>query len=187
MEPTSIPSFFVPLTVLTCAAAVLLPFAVTSHLHLPTWTLTTAAEPTDLFAWGDRLVADTPPRQRRRGRSSQPVERTRPVSATTPEVHSATVFEVPLEPPQSDTRIGDVVSSGEHPLFDQDPSDEVLNVVVNVSAARQEQGQRAVRVLDRRGQVLLQLTAAHAHQLAVDLQQSADVVGGIRQAAGFST
>lgn len=82
--------------------------------------------------------------------------------------------------------VGDVVSSGEQPLFDQDPSD-FLNVVVNVSYARQEQGERAVRVLDRRGQLIMQLTAAQAHQLAVDLHQSADVVGGIRQAAGFQT
>lgn len=101
-----------------------------------------------------------------------------------------TVFEAAPDGPPTQVlpapEVGDVVASGEHPLFEQDPHD-VLHVVVNVSAARQEGGVRSVRVLDRGGQVLLQLTAAQAHQLAVDLHQSADVVGGIRQAAGFET
>lgn len=145
-----------------------------------------ATDPTGLLHWASQVVeAEAPPRRRRRGTRPPRDERTRPVStATHPD---PTVFEArDLKAPPLDVPVGDVVNSGEQPLFDQDPTD-VLNVVVNVSYARQETGERAVRVLDRRGQLLLQLTAAQAHQLAVDLNQSADVVGGIRQAAGFQT
>lgn len=142
------------------------------------------------------IVSDMPPRQRRR-RTRQPqqpvvsIERTRPVTAQT----DAAVFEAPpqlppgpVSPPngQREVLIGDVVNSAEQPVLELEPQDQ-LNVVVNVSYARNESGTRAVRVLDRRGQVLLQLTAAQAHQLALDLTQSADVVGTIRVQAGFDS
>lgn len=190
MERTSLPSFVVPLLVVTCAVAPLLWSRATDLLRrvnplgpLGSVSLATAA-PTEFLAWASDVDERT--RTPRRGRRSRP-ERTRPVAVANPD---PTVFEQhPNGPPTQvlpAPEVGDVVSSGEHPLFEQDPGD-VLNVVVNVSFARQENGERAVRVLDRRGQLLLQLTAAQAHQLAVDLHQSADVVGGIRQAAGFET
>lgn len=152
-------------------------------------SLATATEP----MWP---VVSDPPRPRRSRRSGRPrtpvpvpVERTRPVTAVQPD---AAVFDAPQlqpgppSPPRGEVAVGDVVSSSEQPVLELEPSEQ-LNVVVNVSFARSEHGQRAVRVLDRRGQVLLQLTAAQAHQLALDLTQSADVVGSIRVAAGYDS
>lgn len=156
-------------------------------------SLATAIEP----VWP--VVTEMPPRPprrpRRNGRSRTPapvpVERTRPVTAVSPD---AAVFDAPQQlppgppsPPRGEVAVGDVVSSSEQPVLELEPSGDQLNVVVNVSYARSEHGQRAVRILDRRGTVLLQLTAAQAHQLALDLTQSADVVGSIRVAAGYDS
>lgn len=203
-SPPSI-SFAVTLLV---AVAVLTATPLLQHLaelldRLRRWSPVTALGQLRLATSADTawpVVSDMPPRQRRsrRGRQAQPrtvasvpVERTRPVTAVHTPTGDGAVFEAPQlppgppSPPRGEPAIGDVVSSSEQPVLELEPGGDQLNVVVNVSYARSEHGQRAVRVLDRRGQVLLQLTAAQAHQLALDLTQSADVVGSIRVAAGY--
>lgn len=203
MESLQAPSFVVTLLVLAVVALATLPQLALLVERLPrlnplgSLSLASAVDE----AWP--VIVDMPPRQQRRTRRSRqqarpgasapvPVERTRPVTAVHTPTGDAAVFEAPPQlppgpqsPPRGEPAVGDVVNSSEQPVLELEPSGDQLNVVVNVSYARSENGQRAVRILDRRGQVLLQLTAAQAHQLALDLTQSADVVGSIRVAAGY--
>lgn len=155
-------------------------------LRFPTTLLTSAVQPTDVFAWDDQVVQGPPRSTPRRRRPKK--EKTRPVSNKTTNVvldpAELEGYNPPYADPTTEVAVGDVTQTDEHPLFEQDPR-EALNVTVNVSYARFESGTRAIRVVNGTGQVLLQLTAAQAHQLAVDLHDTADIVGEIRQKAGF--
>lgn len=186
MEKITALSLLVLLISVTSVAAPWAYDLVTNRLRLPTALLATATRPTDIFSWADQVVQE-PPRSTRRER--RPKKEKMPTkTANTPieplEVQGYNDTEYP--DPTAEVSIGDVVRTGEQPLFEQDPS-QVLNVTVNVSYARYEGGTHAIRVLDGTGQVLLQLTAAQSHQLAVDLHDGADIVGDVRQKAGYSS
>lgn len=77
---------------------------------------------------------------------------------------------------------GDVVNTPEQPILEQSVED-VVDVMVNISYARLDHGARSIRVQSARGESLV-LTAAQAHQVALDLLEAADDVSELRQKAG---
>jgi len=80
--------------------------------------------------------------------------------------------------------VGDVIAVSDNPVLDQ--VTETFDVIVNISHAREEKGLRAIRIQAPHG-VGLTLTAAQAHQLAVDLIDAADDVADIRGKAGYQS
>jgi hypothetical protein len=84
-----------------------------------------------------------------------------------------------------DPHVGDIVEAViVDPVIDTGPHNtRELDVIVNMTFARQPHGDRCIRVKLPDGGFV---TAAEAHQLTVDMAAAKDVVAGIRTDLGYN-